>query len=106
MTYEQYWYDDPLMVRAFYKADKLKQSREDFMAWLSGAYIKRALESTVGNMFLEKGKQPFEYPEMPIFSQNENKPKLPSAEQEEKEKAQARLYMLNMVRAGKDWGKH
>ena len=71
MTYEQYWYGDPLMVRVFWKANKLRQKREDEMAWLHGLYMQRALLSTVGNMFLEEGDQPFMYPEIPIMEEQE-----------------------------------
>ena len=104
MTYEQYWYDDPLMVRVFYEADKLKQSKEDYMAWLTGVYIKNALEATVGNMFKDKNSDPFNYPAQP-YSFDE-KSKAEQSAQEDKEKAFAKLYMYNMVRAGKEWGNH
>ena len=104
MTYEQYWYYDPLMVRAFYKADKLKQSKEDYMAWLTGVYIKNALEATVGNMFKSKGSDPIDYPKQP-YSFDESTEAEKSA-QEDYEEAFAKLYMYNMVRAGKEWGNH
>ena len=65
MTYEQYWYGDPLMVRVFWKANKLRQKREDEMAWLHGLYMQRALLSTVGK------DQPFMYPEIPIMEEQE-----------------------------------
>ena len=48
MTYEQYWYGDPLMVRAFYKADKFRREREDMNAWLQGVYFKKAIEASIG----------------------------------------------------------
>ncbi len=106
MTYEQYWYDDPLMVRAFYKADKLRQSKTDYQAWLTGVYIKTAIEATVGNVVREKGTQPISYPDKPYSFKEEEKRKEKTAEKEAQEEAFARLYMYNMVRAGKEWGKH
>lgn len=106
MTYEQYWYGDPLMVRAFYKADKLKQERSNTEMWLAGVYVKKALESTVGNAFLKKGEQPIEYPPRPIGLGDGKDNDEMSAEKEKQEEAQAKLYMYNMIRAGKEWGNH
>ena len=104
MTYEQYWYGDPLMVRAFCKAEEIRQERADYNAWLNGIYVVNALEATVGNMFRKNGSEPLEYPKQPILaSENHEEVK---TEQADQETAIARLYMLNMVRAGKDWGKH
>ena len=105
MTYEQYWYGDPLMVRAFYKADKLRQKRIDEQAWLIGAYTVRAMNASVGNMFLEKGKSPVQYPEKPMSMGNDEYVTEKTAEQEELEKNYAQAYMMNMVMFGKGWEK-
>ena len=43
MTYDQYWYGDPLMVRTFYKAHKLKEQLADQQAWLQGQYVMAAI---------------------------------------------------------------
>lgn len=101
MTYEQYWYDDPLMVRAFYKADQLRRERADTDAWLNGLYVKKAIESTIGNAFRAKGTQPEKYPGKPILTEERELKK----QTEEQQKAFARLYMMQMVEAGKNWGK-
>lgn len=66
MTYEDYWYGDPLMVRAYYQADKIRQERLNDEAWLYGGYVYRALLATVGNMTRKKGTKPYEYPEQPV----------------------------------------
>ena len=42
MTYDQYWYDDPMLVRAFAKADQIKRERKDFDLWLQGRYFADA----------------------------------------------------------------
>lgn len=105
MTYEQYWYGDPLMVRAFYKAEKLRQRRIDEQAWLIGAYTVKAMNASVGNMFLEKGKAPVRYPEEPLSMSKEEHAKEKTAEQEELEKNYAQAYMMNMVMFGKGWEK-
>lgn len=105
MTYEQYWYGDPLMVRAFYKADKLRQLRADKEAWLHGIYVKSALECTVCNMLSGKNAEKATYPRQPLLVAREEE-KQKNAEKEKQEEAFAKLYMYNMVRVGKEWGNH
>mgnify|MGYP007069873935 CR=1 FL=1 len=108
MTYEQYWYDDPLLVRVFYKAEKLKQDHEDEKAWLYGLYMLNALNATVGNMFRKQGQAPAEYPKEP-FSVTQEREKKERREQTEQEKEQealwAEAWMSSFVQAGKHWGK-
>lgn len=107
MTYEQYWFDDPLLVRAFYEADKIRQKRINDAAWLQGIYVLRALEATVGNLIKKKTDKAITYPEQPIdLEPNKVKNIVKTEEQEEQEKAFARAYMLQMVQAGKTWGKN
>lgn len=43
-----------------------KRDYDNFIAYLNGIYVREALVSTVGNMFLGKGKKPYEYPDKPI----------------------------------------
>lgn len=107
MTYEQYWYGDPLMVRAFYKADKLRQERIDEEAWLNGLYITNALEATVGNAFRKKGQTPFEYPKEPfLLTEKKEKQKEQDEREKEKEATWALAWMSSFVNAGKNWGKN
>lgn len=104
MTYEQYWYGDPLMVRAYLDAEKHRKERFNQEAWLQGVYFLRALDSVVGNVFRKKGSTAAEYPKEPIPL---DKPKEDKTEDDEdKEALRAKLYMMNMKRAGQSWGKH
>jgi hypothetical protein len=103
MTYDQYWYGDPLMVRAFYAAHQLQEKQRNYDAWLHGAYVCRALEATVGNMFRKKGTQAIQYPKQPVGMENETQGM--TERDEEEEKVWAKAYMMQMVRAGKNWGK-
>lgn len=107
MTYEQYWYGDPLMVGAFYKAEQLRQEKADAEAWVLGAYIKRAIESSICNAFLQKGHEPIEYPREPWATEERKKREPPkqSKEQEERDVLFAKIYMREFERIGKDWGK-
>jgi len=109
MTYEQYWYDDPLMVRAFYKADKLCRKRADEQAWLNGLYVLNALNATVGNMFRKAGQAPAEYPKEPfMMSQEANAKEEREMTEEEKEQdaTWALAWMSSFVQAGKNFGKN
>lgn len=107
MTYEQYWYDDPLMVRAFYKADKLRRERMDEEAWLHGLYILRALDATVGNSFRQKGQQQTSYPEEPqSLTKRHEREEARKARDEEQEATWAMAWMSSFVQAGKNWGKN
>ena len=107
MTYEQYWYGDPLMVRAFYKAKKIQDRRKDEEAWLQGAYVLKALQATVGNMFLKKGSAPFEYPEQPFTFEEmqEEEAREKTEREQEQEKLWAEAWMMSFVEAGKQWEK-
>lgn len=106
MTYEQYWYGDPLMVRAFYKAEQLRQKRVNEEAWLYGAYVHRALDATVGNIMRKSGTEPARYPEKPIpLEDSMEETEAEKALREEQEEVYALAYMTNMVMAGKNWHK-
>ena len=107
MTYEQYWYDDPLMVRAFYKADKLRRERMDEEAWLHGLYVYRALDATVGNSFRQKGQTPVEYPNEPTsLAERRKRDEARKVRDEEQEATLALAWMSSFVQAGKNWGKN
>ena len=100
MSYELYWYGDTWLVEAYRKADQLKQERMNEKAWLQGIYHGMAISSTIGNAFQEKGSTPCRYPDKPIDLSNQSNPR-----EEADDTAFAKLYMNNMVRAGKNWGK-
>ena len=66
MTYEEFWYKDVRLVEFYRKAHELKIRRENEMLWMQGVYNLKALEATVGNLFLKKGARPNEYPKAPF----------------------------------------
>lgn len=108
MTYDQYWYDDPLMVRAFYKAEQVRQEMRDTDAWNHGAYVKAALDSVIGNMFRPKGREPIKYPDKPSVRaarEQQEQTRRDRKIAEEQELAFARAYMVQFCAAGKNWGK-
>lgn len=108
MTYEQYWYGDPLMARAFYKADKLRQERMNDEAWLYGIYTFRAFQSalSVSDLFRPKGQNTAtQYPRKPVSINDEEETEEDKQAREAQEAVYAEAYMSNMILAGKSWGK-
>lgn len=63
MSYEQFWDDDPALVKAYRRADEIRRKRMNEELWLAGIYMADALTATVGNMFT-KG-QKYQYPAEP-----------------------------------------
>ena len=67
MTYNQYWNDDPTLVRHYRKADEIRKERRNEELWLQGMYIYEALcdVSPVLHAFAKKGEKPQPYSERP-----------------------------------------
>lgn len=63
MSYEQFWYRDPQMVRAYRRADEIRRRKMNEEQWLAGMYTADALRATVGNMFSKGNK--YNYPAEP-----------------------------------------
>lgn len=105
MTYDQYWYGDPLMARAFYQTEQLRMRRINEVSWLNGAYTFIAVSTAIGNALREKGKKPDEYPDKPMDLFETKETDLEKAQREDREAAWAQAYMSNLVLIGKDWNK-
>ena len=43
MTYEQFWYKDPHLVRAYIKAEEMRKQRKNEELYLQGRYVYRAI---------------------------------------------------------------
>ena len=107
MTYDEYWFGDPLLVRAYYKAVQLRRKRADEDAWLNGLYVLNALNATVGNMFRKPGQAPAEYPKEPFTVQEDRRKEEERTEkQKEREATWALAWMNSFVEAGKNFGKN
>ena len=63
MTYEQYWYGDPWMARAYAQSYLLKRKIENENAWILGAYMANAFGTVIGNAF---GKKKVNYLDKPM----------------------------------------
>lgn len=109
MTWDQYWYGDVWMAGAFQEAEKMRIEKQNQFLWMQGLYIYEALcdVSPVLHAFAKKGTKPQKYrtEPYPLFGKN-NKPNQELEQQkEEADRLRAEIYMKQMIRAGKNWGK-
>ena len=104
MTYEEYWFKDPLLVRDYLRAEEYRKKDENHALWLSGQYIAEAISATIGNAFRKEGSSAYTYPSKPYPITSEDFEEL-KREQEEQEAKNAEIYMRLLVEQGKNWGK-
>lgn len=104
MTFDQYWYGDVRMTKAFAEADRIRKEQINAELWLQGMYCYDAISCALQNAFRKKSDPPAQYPSKPydIFPKKESKQEREA--REEAERLQAKLYMQQMMRAGKHWG--
>ena len=84
MTYNQYWYGDPWMVRAYAQAYLLKRKLENENYWILGSYMANAFSSVLASAF---GKRKVNYLEKPLDL-------FPKTEREKKEEIRAERMKL------------
>ena len=105
MTWDQYWYGDVWMAAIYREADRRRRERTNAEAHLMGMYVYEALcdAAPMLHAFAKKGTKPIPFsPEpYPMPWQKEEK----TDRQEEGERLRAEIYMKQMMRAGKNWGK-
>lgn len=67
MTHEQFYHGDVTMVRAYRKADKLRQQRENEQAWLHGLYVYEAIGcmAPILNLNAKRGTKALPYSTKP-----------------------------------------
>lgn len=83
MTYEQYWYGDPWMVRAYAQSYLLKRKIENENAWILGAYMANAFGTVLVNAFGKKHEKYLEKP-LDIFPKTESEEKAEVREERRK----------------------
>lgn len=96
MTYEQYWFGDPWMARAYAQAYLLKRKIKNEELWLEGVYMVHAFQMVIGNSF---GKQKLKYLEKPldIFPKTDAE-----IEQEKRIERQKLINFLNRLKKSAD----
>lgn len=88
MSYEQFWYEDPWMVRAYAQTFLLKQKLRNEYAWIQGAYIANAFASVLATSF---GKKKVDYLNKPLDLYPKTK------QEQEEEKRQQRLKLIRQL---------
>lgn len=71
-----------LVIEAYQKQKEDEAKVIEYKAWLHGAYIRQAIYSSVGNMFLDKGAKEIEYPENPLLDGKSNNGELSEIEKQ------------------------
>ena len=93
MTYDEYWYGDPWMTKAFRKAHELKRRENNFNLWLQGMYVYEAILNIAPVLRpFSKETKPIPYPSEPYaFSKDEQKEKEQRKQEELDKKNQATI---------------
>ena len=67
MSYNEFWYGDPTLVRDYRKAWEIRQHNEEWARWRNGMYFYDALlkVSPVLRAFAKGNVEPGKYPERP-----------------------------------------
>lgn len=96
MTYDEYWFGDPWMVKAYAQAYLLKRRARNEEMWLQGIYTANAFQTVLGNAF---GKKKLEYLKQPldIFEKTEAE-----KEQEVRKERQKLIDFLSKWKASAD----
>lgn len=63
MTYDQFWYGDPYIAKAYREAQELRLEAQNQQLWLQGMYIYNAFAVVLANSFSKNSKS--EYPKEP-----------------------------------------
>lgn len=91
MTYEQYWDGDPQMVRHYRKAEELKRRRDNYNAWLQGAYVYEAIRDLAPALNALSKRSPKPYRDSVI-------PMIPSEIREHEERKKKAQYEESLAR--------
>ena len=63
MTYEQFWYGEPIMAKYYYETHKRLMKQQNEMMWVNGMYTLNALQVALNNAF---DKRKIKYVEKPF----------------------------------------
>lgn len=102
LSYEDFWYGDPVKAKYQYKAHQLEIKKQDEYMWEQGMYIYEAILdcSPILHPF-SKAKKPLPYVEKPYLNQIADKEKDEREKQKEieNERLKAQIWVQNWARA-------
>lgn len=84
MSWEQFWFGDCDAAPMYREAAKLREKQKDYDFWLQGLYVRDAIYASIGNVYIEKGAKPYEYPQEPYLCTSDGKEKLTEEEREDR----------------------
>lgn len=90
MTYDQFWFGDPWMVRAYAQSYLLKRRVENENMWIQGIYVANALQMVIGNAFGKNSHLKYFEKPLEFFPKTESEKK-----QEVREERQKLIHWLN-----------
>lgn len=102
MTYEQYWYDDATISRAFLEAYRLRKREENERLWLQGMYFYDGMSRAISNAFGKKSAKKHDYPDKPYPLYEKQKTKEEIERENEIERQRAHDYFAAVIQAFKD----
>lgn len=92
MTYEQYWYDDPWLVCAYYDAWEMRRDETNYFAWLNGVYHYIAVATAISNVSFDgKHHKTNDYLDKPLPIRPKTEEELEAERQESYRKIAAAL---------------
>jgi len=101
MTYEQYWYGEIRLAKAYADAERFRLEQREYDLWLQGAYFREALQSalSVSEFFRAKGARPTPYRKEPFGVWKHRDPQ----EEAARKKKQAEAERLRAVATFDAW---
>lgn len=67
LSYNDFWYGDPWIAKAYREAEIFRMEQRNYDAWLQGLYVFRAVSSSLAMAFWnKKGQKPDGYFDYPI----------------------------------------
>lgn len=91
MTYSEYWDGDAMMPRFYREAEELRRRRENYNAWLQGAYVYEAIKDLAPSLKAFSKARPKPYRDTVI-------PLLPSEIKEYEDRQKKKRYEENLAR--------
>ena len=97
MTYDQFWYGDPCMVRAFRRADKMRWENLNAQAWLQGKYNFAAVSLAMSNAFSKGNRKDYLSKPFELSGRDEDKTEEELELEREQAKDEVRRQLRRMV---------
>ena len=97
VSYSDFWEMTPAEIVAVSHGYR---RRVDMEAWLFGRYTHEALSAVLSAALGKKGRTPYRYPSQPYSAQEAAQ----APKDDDRDALRAKIYMRQMMRAGKNWG--